>query len=172
MNTNIVIQPIENHQLDALSTFAAAEFTRVFGHLYERQHLDDHLVEKYSAAFFTAELARGCKILVALDDGKLIGYIKYGPMGLPIEHEPDSMEIHRLYVHPDQQGAGIGRKLAEKALSDMSDDIDIYLGVWSENHQAQVFYQRFGFEKVGDYDYIVGPHRDHEFIFRRGKETA
>ena len=169
MDTHITIQPIENTQLDQLSIFAAEQFTRVFGHLYEKQHLDGHLAEKYSAAFFASELERGCSIWIAMADDALIGYIKYGPMGLPIDHQPGALEIHRLYVHPNSQGSGIGRKLTQAALDDMSNDVEIYLGVWSENLSAQLFYQRFGFEKVGDYNYIVGPHRDNEFIFKRKK---
>ena len=59
MDTHITIQPIENTQLDQLSIFAAEQFTRVFGHLYEKQHLDGHLAEKYSAAFLPASLSVG-----------------------------------------------------------------------------------------------------------------
>ena len=169
MQNSIVIQPIDIKHFNALAAFTAEQFSRVFGHLYEKQHLDDHLEEKYSVSFYEQELARGCKILAAQAGDDIIGYIKYGPMGLPIEHSPESMEIQRLYVHPNQQGGGIGQKLTEAALDDMAAGVDIYLGVWSENLSAQAFYKRFGFEKVGDDDYIVGPHTDHEFILKRKK---
>jgi len=39
--------------------------------------------------------------------------------------------------------------------------------VWSENFGAQRFYARYGFAKAGEYDFIVGRQRDHEFIYRR-----
>ena len=43
----------------------------------------------------------------------------------------------------------------------------IWIGVWSENHRAQAIYSRAGFSKVGDYHFMVGDHRDDEYIFRR-----
>jgi len=43
--------------------------------------------------------------------------------------------------------------------------------VWSENHGAQRLYARHGFEHVGDYDFVVGNIRDHEFILRRRAQS-
>ncbi len=43
----------------------------------------------------------------------------------------------------------------------------IWIGVWSESHRAQAIYSRAGFSKVGDYHFMVGDHRDDEYIFRR-----
>jgi ribosomal protein S18 acetylase RimI-like enzyme len=42
-----------------------------------------------------------------------------------------------------------------------------WLGVYSENPGAQRFYTRYGFMKVGEYEFPVGPLRDREFIFSR-----
>jgi len=44
--------------------------------------------------------------------------------------------------------------------------------VWSENFGAQRFYARYGFEKVGTYEFPVGQTRDLEFILRRAPQTA
>ena len=41
----------------------------------------------------------------------------------------------------------------------------IQLSVYSENHGAQKFYRRYGFDKVADIDFWVGNHRDDEFLF-------
>ena len=43
----------------------------------------------------------------------------------------------------------------------------VYLGVWSENDGAQRLYGRYGFEKVGEYDFPVGDQLDREFILKR-----
>ncbi|MEL6366215.1 MAG: GNAT family N-acetyltransferase, partial [Pseudomonadota bacterium] len=43
----------------------------------------------------------------------------------------------------------------------------VYLSVFSENTGAQRLYARHGFEKAGEYDFMVGDHPDREFIFRR-----
>ena len=44
---------------------------------------------------------------------------------------------------------------------------DVWIGVWSENYGAQRLYRRFGFDKAGEYEFVVGETRDREFIFRR-----
>ena len=43
----------------------------------------------------------------------------------------------------------------------------LWVGVWSENHGAQRFYQRYGFAKAGEYLFPVGSQRDLEFVLRR-----
>jgi RimJ/RimL family protein N-acetyltransferase len=43
----------------------------------------------------------------------------------------------------------------------------LYVGVWSGNSGAQRLYGRFGFEKIGEYDFPVGEHLDREYILRR-----
>jgi diamine N-acetyltransferase len=39
--------------------------------------------------------------------------------------------------------------------------------VWSENLGAQRFYGRYGFDKVGEYGFVVGKTIDREFILKR-----
>lgn len=42
----------------------------------------------------------------------------------------------------------------------------IYIGVYSDNFRAQRFYQKYKFEKVGEYFYEVGRCRDLEYIMQ------
>ena len=48
----------------------------------------------------------------------------------------------------------------------------LWIGVWSENLGAQRFYARYGFHKVGEYEFPVGETRDREFILRRASSSA
>ena len=48
---------------------------------------------------------------------------------------------------------------------------DVWIGVWSENYGAQRFYERHGFEKVGEYGFAVGKTVDREFILRRTADS-
>ncbi len=43
----------------------------------------------------------------------------------------------------------------------------LWLGVWSGNYRAQAVYAAAGFSKAGDYHFMVGDHRDAEYIYRR-----
>ena len=83
---------------------------------------------------------------------------------------PGSGEVHRLYLLPDHQNGGKGARLMEAALDflDLNGQRPVYLGVWSENHGALRFYERFGFRKVGEHTFQVGSQLDREFTYRRG----
>ena len=43
---------------------------------------------------------------------------------------------------------------------------ELYLSVFSENHRARRFYERYGFEAVGRYDFMVGTHADEDIVMR------
>ena len=67
------------------------------------------------------------------------------------------------------QGLGLGRRLLATALAWLGATYpgSLWLGVWSRNERAQAVYAAAGFRKVGDYHFMVGNHRDEEYIFRR-----
>lgn len=105
----------------------------------------------------------------------VVGYVLAGPGDLPHpELRREDGEIKRLYLLQGFQGGGRGAALLRTAMDWLlgAGPRVLWLGVWSENDGAQRFYRRHGFDKVGDYLYPVGEHRDHEFIFRRPAETA
>lgn len=71
---------------------------------------------------------------VALSDGKIVGFI-----GL-LEHF-----IGGLFIHPEAQGHGIGRKLVEHAFKLRG---KLELEVFAENQSAYRFYQKLGFVEI------------------------
>jgi ribosomal protein S18 acetylase RimI-like enzyme len=63
-------------------------------------------------------------------------------------------------------GFGVGATLMEWALAEaraLGRDA-VQLSVWSENYAAQRFYARYGFAKIADISFMVGSHRDEEFL--------
>lgn len=158
--------------IPALAHFAARMFSENFGYLYQQEHLSDHLQATCSEAYFTRMLDEA-HLLIACDDEEIIGYAKWGVLELPVENPitPNS-EIHRLYVDSTYQSQRIGHHLMQRMLESLEDKPAVYLGVWSENDGAQRFYQRYGFTKYGEYNYMVGPHADHEFIFIRKNDKS
>jgi len=83
---------------------------------------------------------------------------------------PACGELKRLYVLKRLQGDGTGSRLLAETFAwlERNGPRRLWIGVWSENHGAQRLYGRMGFEKVGEYEFIVGQTRDREFILRRG----
>lgn len=59
----------------------------------------------------------------------------------------DQNQIRAIYVLPDYQGKGIGKKLMERAVDWLGDEKDIMLEVAKYNTDAIDFYKRVGFEE-------------------------
>ena len=169
-----------NHQLRkattadarALADLAAETFVETFRSQYPPDDLNLFLHQSYAVETIRNHIAAPDQLwLIAEDDaGDPIGYAQSGPCALP---HPDASsvegEIKRIYVRESAKGSGLASRLMEQSLAwiEAAFGGSAWLGVWSENHRALRFYARFGFEKVGDYDFVVGSTRDHEFILRR-----
>ena len=154
-----------------LADLGQQTFIETFGHLYAPEDLQAFLDASHSVAAYAGALADPARALwIAEREGPAIGYAQAGPCGLPHpDVRPEDGELKRLYVLADAQNSGIGAKLFSQALSWLERDgpRTIWLSVWSENHGAQRFYARHGFEFVDEYEFAVGEQRDREFIFRR-----
>lgn len=69
-----------------------------------------------------------------------------------------TVELQRIYVHPDSHGAGVGKTL-EKAIESMAKEQgfeNLWLGVWEENPRAIRAYEKWGYKQVGDHDFTIG----------------
>ncbi len=154
----------------ALAEVGARTFTETFGHLYPPQDLAAFLAEGHTVEAAARVLADPQQaVWLALAGDAVVGYAHAGPSSIPNPVAAGCAELKRLYLIKGWQSGGLGRRLMETALAwlEQRPEPDICIGVWSENHGAQRFYARFGFEKVGEYEFPVGSTRDQEFIFRR-----
>jgi ribosomal protein S18 acetylase RimI-like enzyme len=166
------IRAADTGDAPALARLAAETFVETFGHLYAPEDLDAFLEDARSEAVY-ALLLDDDGVFVALvsaDDGRPVGYVVAGRCKLPVPAlEPEAGEVRELYVLESHQGRRLGTRLLETALDwlERRGRSPLYVGVFSENEGAQRLYQRYGFEKVGEYDFPVGTHLDREFILRR-----
>ena len=168
-----LISPATEH-LPALSRLAAATFSETFGYLYPPEDLDAFLIKSYAAEALAAQFADASQFwqMAVDDDGRALGYLHCGPVGLP-HAEADATahgELKRIYVHSSAQRRGLGKRLLTTAMEWMESTYGPapqWIGVWSGNVKAQTLYQAYGFERVGEYKFAVGKTLDDEFILRR-----
>ncbi|TWT20140.1 GNAT family N-acetyltransferase [Luteimonas marina] len=156
---------------DTLSTLAARTFTETFGHLYPPQDLAAFLRDAYAVEKQRVILSHPDYAVWLLERGSVaIGHAAAGPCGLPHpDVAPGDGELKRLYLVRGEQGGGHGARMMAAAMDWLlqGGPRTLWIGVWSENHGAQRFYARHGFERVGEYLFPVGETRDLEFILRR-----
>jgi ribosomal protein S18 acetylase RimI-like enzyme len=158
--------------IPALAELGAATFVEAFAHLYSRADCDDFLASSHSPGAYRRILAQpGVAVWLAARAGEAPGgYAVAGPCKLPVpDLEPRAGEVQRVYVRAALHGRQIGTRLLETALDWLAaaGHAPLYVGVWSENYGAQRLYGRYGFRKVGEYEFPVGRQLDREFILTR-----
>jgi ribosomal protein S18 acetylase RimI-like enzyme len=144
-------------------------FCDTFGHLYSSEDLEA-FISSFGVADWEAQLrdpAFSCRI--AEREGEAAGYIKLGPLKLPIETEGPALLLDQLYVLKEHHGAGIAQTLMDWGVEEAQrrGASQIFLTVFVDNHRARRFYDRYDFEAVGRYDFMVGNHADEDIIMRR-----
>jgi ribosomal protein S18 acetylase RimI-like enzyme len=112
----------------------------------------------------------GIGVWLMEQSGKAVGYAIAGPADLDFDGVQliDGM-LYRLYIQRGLHGQGLAQSLMDAVLAWLVETYSArpWLVVFSENHRAQRFYARYGFEKVGEYDYPVGEWTDREFVMRK-----
>ncbi len=153
---------------DSLAELGARTFIHTFGHLYQPGDLAIFL-QNHSTENWTKELRDPAfEVRVAECDGVLVGYVKLGPPHLPFEPRGEAAELRQLYVVDEMKGQGVAHELVrwviERARDQRADYL--YLSVFTENHRARRFYEKYGFEPEGTYAFMVGNHADEDIVMR------
>jgi len=82
---------------------------------------------------------------------------------------PDPVELQRLYVDRHAIGHGIGAALMQACIdaARSAGQRTLRLGVWEHNLRAISFYQRWGFETVGEHVFRLGSDDQRDLIMVR-----
>ena len=110
----------------------------------------ERMIARRGPAWWLATVGRG-RPLVVLDVGETVaGYVSYGrcrDRSLPAEGELDE-----LYLAPEYQGLGFGKRLFKAVRNDLSDRNASRVAVWSlaDNDRARAFYERLGGRMIAE----------------------
>jgi ribosomal protein S18 acetylase RimI-like enzyme len=165
---SIVYRDAQLADAKALAAFCARSFVDTFGHLYPPEDLSAYLADKYSEAIQRREIADAeVRYRLAFEGDQLAGYCMMGALDIAVD-APGALELHRLYVDGHIKGAGVAAALMDDCLAwaRAKRASALYLSVWENNHRAQRFYKRYGFEHIGEHKFMVGNTADRDFIWR------
>lgn len=87
-------------------------------------------------------------ILIAKDGERVAGFAGYG------EADPSTGELFALYVLKEYRGTGVAQSLLAATLEQLSKYPTIGLWVLKENPRAIRFYEKNGFRKTGEEQYL------------------
>jgi len=153
----------------ALAAMARESFTETFGTLYDPKDLGAFLDEAFGPNGLPSQLSDpDITIRLALDDGKIVGFVKMGPVTFPGEWRPDAIELYQFYVLSPWHGTGVAQEMMAWALDHARSHgaREVILSVYVDNHRAHRFYERYGFRDIGRIAFRVGTTVDDDNLMR------
>jgi diamine N-acetyltransferase len=153
----------------ALDAIFDESFCDTFAHLYRPEDLETFLtsfgIEDWEDQLRDPAYA----FRIGEADGRAVGYVKLGPLKLPVETSRSAILLDQLYILKEHHGVGMAHGLMDWAFDEARrrGAEEMYLTVYIDNHRARRFYDRYGFEAVGRYDFKVGDHVDEDIIMRK-----
>lgn len=153
---------------EAIDALFRKSFCDAFAHLYGSEDLGAFL-GKFTREAWESELDdERYAFQVAEVDGVPVGYVKLGPPELPVERCGPAIELRQFYLLHEWRGAGVAHALMDWAIEEarVRGAREMYLTVYTDNHRARRFYERYGFQSVGSYKFMVGSQADEDIIMR------
>lgn len=154
---------------EAVDRIFRTGFSDTFAHLYRpedlRAFLNDFTLERWRGELSNPQFA----FRIAEEEAAPFGYMKLGPLRLPVEPTAPALELKQLYVLKDWHGTGAANELMEWGLAEAAarGARELYLSVYTENCRARRFYERYGFVFHAPYVFMVGEHPDEDMIMKR-----
>jgi ribosomal protein S18 acetylase RimI-like enzyme len=118
----------------------------------------EKMIEARGPAWWERSIAARNSILVLEFDGAISGYVSFGHARNRSERYPN--QIYELYLKPEFQGVGFGRRLfgaARQALSHGRGPVAVSVWALSANERAIGFYQHLGGRRIGERSERIGP---------------
>ncbi len=166
----ISYRPPRTDEAEALAALGLETFVETFGHLYSAENLALFVEQSYTPAAIRAEMANPeRRYRVAEEDGRLIGYCKIG-FDRTLDYDAGGRkiaELKQLYIYASHQGRGVAQHLTDWAVDQAraAGAEALLLSVYHDNVRAQRFYAKNGFDHVADTYFMVGNHRDDEYLY-------
>lgn len=139
---------------DTVRKIAEQTWPKTYGHILSPEQIDYMFDMMYNinALKEQADL-KGHHFILAEEDGIPLGFASYefNYGGAP------KTKIHKIYILPETQGKGIGKKqldyITEKAIENQNTILSLNVNRYNT---AYDFYVKIGFEKKGEEDINIG----------------
>ena len=99
----------------------------------------------------------------------VVGYFKinWGNAQTDLK-DNDALEIERIYVLKEFQRKHLGQKMLAKIIEIAKNKKAkyIWLGVWEKNIKAIRFYEKNGFVKFGEHDFMLGNEKQNDHLMK------
>lgn len=164
---SIVIRPVTIADVPTVRAALVETWHATYDGIYGPDKVREVTTRWHSLVALANQIDGGAAFLLAERDGAILASSYAKP-----EPDCDVVKLYRLYVHPSAQRAGVGRRLMAATFAPFPAAVRHRLEVNPQNAPAIRFYERDGFEKVGDI-LVEGRSGDVEaFVYERAVRSA
>ncbi|MCJ8209547.1 GNAT family N-acetyltransferase [Mucilaginibacter sp. RS28] len=168
---SLLIRRATAEDVDVLLSFSKDVFFTAFAHQNTAEDMALYAAKTFNRDGLLAELSNNhSQFYFAYYKNALAGYLKLNFNFAQTEFREDTgMEVERLYVHSNFQNLKIGQALFNLAIDTgrRLKKAYIWLGVWERNVNAIRFYERNGFTKIGEHDFMLGNDRQTDWLMKK-----
>jgi ribosomal protein S18 acetylase RimI-like enzyme len=156
----ITLVRITPNDIPLLQQLGRQTFYETFSATNTAENMQEYLGTAFTEERLMKELSSpDSESYFAMMGDRAIGYVKvnFGPAQTELQ-DNSGLELERIYVLLEFQGAKVGQLLFNKAVQIAKDrQLDyLWLGVWEKNEKALGFYKRNGFVQFGSHAFKLG----------------
>jgi ribosomal protein S18 acetylase RimI-like enzyme len=146
------IKLVSPDQIKIIQDLAHLIWPETFKEILSPEQIQYMLEWMYNIKTLKDQAEKGHEFYIYSENGKALGFI-----GLEAYSEQNKLKIHKIYVLPDIQGKGVGKKLLLKAIEIVKEKgiSNVFLNVNRYNN-AVGFYKKFGFEILYEENIDIG----------------
>ena len=154
-----------------IADLSRSTFYSTFASANTKENMDQFMDENFSTELLMAEVsAPGNHFFLAYEDSTPVGYARVRENNNPPELQGrETIEIARIYAIREAIGKGVGRELMQAAI-DLGRSLQkelVWLGVWEHNLPAIAFYEKWGFTRFSDHEFILGSDVQTDWLLKK-----
>lgn len=155
---NIRLATVQDASL--IADISRSTFYDTFAHQNTPENMQKFMNEQFTHEALMKEVAEPSSIFIIAEAGEaVLGYARLREsVAPPALGELPSIEIARIYALQSAIGKGVGNALMKRCIEiayEMGKRI-VWLGVWEKNPRAIRFYEKWGFHKFDEHEFVLG----------------
>lgn len=153
MNEQLQIRIAGKEDIPAIEQLARQVWPVTYGNILLPHQLNYMLDYFYTPASLENQMTNlGHSFIVSLLNGRPVGFASWS-----LIDGSGIYKLHKLYVHTETQGKGLGKKLLDHILQQLHQQKAIALRLNVNRHnKARIFYEKLGFIIIGEEDADLG----------------
>jgi len=167
----IIVRAASSKDGELIAEMSRQTFHDSFASQNTKDDMDKFMNEQFSREKLIKEVEEpGSLFFLAWIEGQPVGYMRMRDG----ERYPEfgnfsSIEIARIYAVQAAIGKGVGSALIKMCLEVAKERERelIWLGVWEHNQRAINFYKKWGFEKFGDHEFVLGNDVQSDWLMKK-----